>query len=87
MREISHLSPLAGLPAPMTKPLRDLPWMRRERADISIRAAVGELRALAVEDGVWMPQYVALADAFEAALRLIDAIEDADDGFSVRVDS
>ena len=70
--------------------LRDLPWMRRERVDMNIRAAIGDLRALSVEDGQWFPQYRALADAFEAAIKLIDAIEDfvsESEQFSLRVDS
>ena len=57
-------------------PLEFLPWQRRERADANIRRAIGELRALAVEDTPFGTQYRAMADAFESALGLLDAIED-----------
>jgi hypothetical protein len=64
----------------------ELPWMRRERADANIRRAIFELRALAREDEGWAVQYRSLADAFEAAIALLDAIEDTEDNFSRRVD-
>lgn len=81
MREVSHLGS-AGLPPRMLPQVdeaavMDLAWARRERADANVRRAVGELRALAVEDGLWARQYLAMADAFESALQLLDAIEDA----------
>jgi hypothetical protein len=76
MREVSHLVPEVPLPPRRDALVNDLPWMRRERADANIRRAIGELRALAVEDSVWVPQYLALADAFESAVSLLDAIED-----------
>lgn len=57
-------------------PLEWLPWQRRERCDANIRRAITELRALAVEDAVFGTQYRAMADAFQSALGLLDAIED-----------
>jgi hypothetical protein len=60
--------------------------MRRERADANIRRAIFELRALSREDTGWAVQYGCLADAFEAAISLLDAIEDTEDNFSRRVD-
>jgi hypothetical protein len=69
-----------------TVPMFQLPWMRRERADSNIRHAIGELRALAVEDDRWKEQYRSLADAFESALMLLDAIENTED-HSRRVDA
>ena len=56
----------------------ELPWMRRERADANIRRAIGDLRALAIEDPEFMAAYRAMADAFDASVRLLDAIEDWD---------
>jgi hypothetical protein len=70
-----------------TMAFTELPWMRRERADANIRRAIFELRALAREDSGWAVQYGCLADAFEAAISLLDAIEDTEDNFSRRVDS
>lgn len=93
MREISHLSPQATLPPPKHvklinsyTPLTELPWMRRERCDANIRRAIGELRALAIEDSGWQVQYRSMADAFEAGLLLLNAIEDLDGNYSVRVE-
>jgi DNA-binding SARP family transcriptional activator len=60
----------------------ELPWVRRERADANIRRAIWELRALAREDEAWVLQYRSLADAFEAAIALLDAIEDTEDSYS-----
>ena len=82
MREVHHTDPDAVMPPRMN----DLPWMRRERADGNIRRAIGELRALAVEDKLWAVQYRAMADAFESAIGLLDAIEDyGHPGHSVKV--
>lgn len=83
MRELSHSDPTAFLPPPkmLEHELREvstLPWQRRERADANIRRAIGDLRALALEDTPWSQQYHAMAEAFESAVRLLDAIEDAD---------
>jgi hypothetical protein len=83
VREISHLGSATELPPPM--PLRELPWMRRERIDADLRRAIHELRALVKEDSRWDVQYEALADALEGAVLLIDAIEDFDNRHSVRV--
>jgi lauroyl/myristoyl acyltransferase len=63
----------------------ELPWMRRERADANIRHAIGELKALAVEDTGWAGYYRAMAETLEAAIKVLDAIEDHDDPFSRRV--
>jgi hypothetical protein len=65
----------------------DLPWMRRERADANIRRAIHELRALSREDERWLLQYRSLADTFEAAIALLDLIEDTEDDYSRRVDA
>ena len=91
MREISHSDEWAELPARKPRPgdpfLADLPWMRRERADANIRHAIGDLRALALEDPGWTRQYQTLADCFESALELINAIEDVGfaEQFSIKV--
>lgn len=61
-----------------SEPLRDLPWMRRERADASIRRAVWELQALAREDVELSRYYLAMADTFDAGLRILNLIEDYD---------
>lgn len=57
-----------------------LPWQRRERTDANIRRAISDLRALAAEDVLFAAQYRAMADAFQSALSLLDAIEDAGAG-------
>jgi hypothetical protein len=54
----------------------ELPHRRRARADANIRRSVGDLRALAVEDPMWQEFYEAIADTFESALKILDAIED-----------
>lgn len=97
MRELTHTDPNAELPTRIdaefpishvrlipvnTKPLRDLPWMRRERVDMNLRCAVAELRDLASVDPLWREQYETLASAFESAIRLLDAIEDFQDAHS-----
>jgi hypothetical protein len=69
----------------LTDPLGELPWMRRERVDANIRRATFELRELAAEDTVWQSYYLAMADTFDAALLLLNTIEDAADKFSVKV--
>lgn len=56
--------------------LGDLPWMRRERIDSHTRRAIYELRSLSLEEPVWASTYGALADTFEAAANLIQAVED-----------
>lgn len=63
-------------------PMADLSWARRERVDANIRRAIGDLRALAVEDTMFMSSYRAMADAFDACVQLLDTIEDV---HSVRV--
>ncbi len=75
MRDLSHKD-ATELPPPMPCLLNELAWARRERADANIRRAIGELRALAVEDVLFTEQYRAMADAFESALELINTIED-----------
>jgi hypothetical protein len=62
----------------LAPPLRDLPWMRRQRIDSNIRRSIGELRALALEDTDFSRSYVAMAAAFEGAIELLDAISDWD---------
>lgn len=68
--------------------VNDLPWMRRERCDANIRRAINELRALALEDTDYFAHYLSMAETFEAAVKLLDAIEDVSylsGGHSVRV--
>ena len=83
MNEVRHDDPLAVMPPTMAEALdepprriTELPWMRREKADANIRRAIAELRALAVEDDRFTPQYRAMADTFESALDLLNTIED-----------
>ena len=59
-----------------SEPLHELPWMRRERADANIRYAVGELRALALEDPVFTRHYLLMAELFSKCLQLLNEIED-----------
>lgn len=76
-----HLVPRIGYPRPVMAErelvaVTDLPWMRRGRVDSNIRRAIGDLRALAVEDDTFASSYRAMAEAFDACVKLLDAIED-----------
>ncbi len=73
MRDVSHAD-ATELPPPM--PLTDLPWMRRERLDGCLRRSLYELRALAKEDVRWQSEYTLLAAYAEAAVQIVDLIED-----------
>lgn len=73
MRELSHLTARA-LPAPM--PLVDVPWMRRERADISLRHAAVEFRALMEADPRFAEYYEHAAVCLEALIKVVGEIED-----------
>jgi hypothetical protein len=65
--------------------VHELPWMRRERCDANIRRAIAELRDLARCGDGYVVQYTSLADAFESAIKLLDAIEDTEDMYRRRV--
>lgn len=84
MRHITHTDPAANLPRPMLVDAWTLPHQRRERVDANIRRAIGDLRALALEDTVFPETYAAMARCFEAALELLNAVEDFDTSHSVK---
>ena len=60
------------------RPIYELPWVRRERADSHFRKALAEIQALIAEDPAWTRQYETLAYGIEAAISLLDLIEDVE---------